>query len=313
MIIIPSNVSAKPVMSDTITGSLPGATAPVGVAVRGSQVYVGGTINGLGGRIGVFNTWDSFTGESLVPQYLSGNDYWSPVTNSSFDGNVRIIISGAGSSTIYRLGWSGNNVRISTGGGVTGVVLAPKNSSRILVIKPGINRLINLDDGYTATNGLTSGAFCMAYSHANDCVYVGCEGSVDVADMATNTIAAQIPLNYIISVASGVDKVYVAHRDSNSYSPVVSVINTSNNSVESSFPVNEGGEAATFITVSPDGNKMFALYRHLNKVQSIDLSTGTVTKVITGFNLPTRADFTDDSLKAYVANEGGGGSVSIVT
>jgi YVTN family beta-propeller protein len=137
----------------------------------------------------------------------------------------------------------------------------------------------------------------------------GNDHTVKVLDIATNTVAATVPMDNSIDVAVAPDgrHVYVTSFEG------VTVIDAAGHTVAAAIDVAKGSTSTTGrgLAFSPDGTKAYVTSGGMNAVAVIDTAARTVIATVGVGVDPVGIAVTPDGRRAYVANHGSG-NVSVI-
>lgn len=129
------------------------------------------------------------------------------------------------------------------------------------------------------------------------------------AAVAPNTVVATINVGVTpAGLAITPDSKFAYVANNNNYampnSDNVSVLNLSNNTLETTIPLPALGEPYT-VTINPAGTKAYVTNSNSTTVSVINIATNAVVATITGFDGPSGMVITPDGNTAYVNNYGG--------
>lgn len=272
-----NTVSAIDTTTNTVTATIPLATAPLGIVAStdGTRVYVG-DINLGGGGGGA--------GSLFISSGPGGNVYVIDTSNNTV---IRtIVLSNGEFASLLAITPDGNTLYGSNGNGdLFAIDIA---SGAITATIPGI-----ASGGVAVTpDGATVYA---ANFHGS---------TVSAVSTATNTVTATIPVganpgSIQLGITSDGAFVYVPNHGPNT----VSVISTATNTVTATIPV---GSSPSGAAVSPNGSFAYAANTGANSVSAITVPTNTVSATIHTSNFgPQGLAFTPDSAFVYIADENG--------
>ena len=135
-------------------------------------------------------------------------------------------------------------------------------------------------------------------------------GNVSVIDVATNAIAATVPLGTnpaSVSVSPDGSRVYISNQGGNN----VSVLSTATNTVTATVPV---GRSPRGVAITPDGARAYVANGDVANISVLSTATNIVTATIPVGISPRGVAVTPDGSRVYVANYGFSSSnVSVIS
>jgi YVTN family beta-propeller protein len=222
---------------------------------------------------------------------------------------------GANSLSVINIASNTVTATIPVGSFPVGVVFSPDRSMAYVANSgDGTVSVINTaGNTVVATVALSSGAspFKLAITPDGKSLYVSDFGAtaVSVINTATNAVSAVIPINSLgsdVVILPNGTKAYVAD-----ITGVVSIINTSTNTVVGTINLPVSFPVTIFLAVTPDGGHIYAGSSGGSTVEVIDTATNAVTTIS---NVPGAADvlITPGGDTVYVTDIAANNKVSVI-
>ncbi|MGB9928856.1 MAG: PKD domain-containing protein [Methanosarcina sp.] len=286
-----NTVSVIDTKNDTVIATVNVGSEPTGVAINstGTKVYVVNTGSYNVSVIGtLFNTVEATVNVDSVPIGIAVTPDGSTVyVVNACSNNVSVIDTKTNTVTdeVYGIGSGPHGVAVNPMG--TKVYVTIINSNTVAVID-------------TATNTVTTkiakvGNFPheIAVSPDGTKVYVTNWGgnNVSVIDTVKNVVIATVPVGHYpggVAVNPAGTRVYVTDCGEGWLPKNVSVIDTATNTVTNTVEVGNlsNSNSSWFVSVTPDGTKVYVTTGDDNTVAVIDTATNTVTNTVKVGRLP---------------------------